>query len=216
MTKNLTTKIPIVNTMVFTIITLVITLYSSWASAYEGCSSTQSTWAKTVSRGERRKTTIECYYHDTISGESPTAVLIAQANGTSSDSAPLAFGKLFMFDDPLTIGPEPTSKLVGRSQGMYGSDSQGEVGLIMAMGFAFSEGIYKGSSISIMVHNPITVKPRELPIVGGTGLFRLAQGYAVPNTYMLDLSTGDAIVGYNITIFHYAKDYDPFNAVYSS
>ncbi|KAL2937157.1 Dirigent protein 23 [Bienertia sinuspersici] len=192
--------------MVFAI-TLLTTLCTSFATCANE-SHAQQSWAKTVGQGRiRQKTTLEFYYHDVISGESPTAVLIARAANGSNDDAPLAFGKLFMFDDPLTMGPDPDSKLVGRAQGMYGSDSLGEVGLIMAMAFTFNEGIYNGSSISILVHNPITVKHRELPIVGGTGLFRMAQGYAVPNTYMLDLKTGDAIVGYNVTILHYKKDY---------
>ncbi|KAJ9693894.1 hypothetical protein PVL29_009722 [Vitis rotundifolia] len=37
----------------------------------------------------------------------------------------------FMMDDPLTVGPEPSSKLVRRAQGIYASASQEEMGLLM-------------------------------------------------------------------------------------
>ena len=40
----------------------------------------------------------------------------------------------------------------------------------------------------------------EMPIVGGTGFFQLARGYAIAQTHWFDLTTGDAIVGYNITV----------------
>ncbi|KAL0757164.1 hypothetical protein Bca101_094832 [Brassica carinata] len=43
--------------------------------------------------------------------------------------------------------------------------------------------------------NPV----REMPIVGGTGMFRMARGYAIAQTHWFDPKTGDAIVGYNVT-----------------
>ncbi|KAL6211932.1 hypothetical protein ACLB2K_017155 [Fragaria x ananassa] len=59
-----------------------------------------------------------------------------------------------MADDPLTETPDPDSKLVGRAQGLYRSSGQHELGLIMAMSFAFTDGTYNGSSISIFGKNP--------------------------------------------------------------
>ena len=43
---------------------------------------------------------------------------------------------------------------------------------------------------------------RKMPIVGGTGLFWLAYGYAIAQTRWFDLTTGGAIVGYNVTVPH--------------
>ena len=108
-----------------------------------------------------------------------------------------------MADDPLTEGPEPTSKLVGRAQGLYGSACQQELGLLMALIYSFSDGIYKGSSISIAGMNRALNPVRELPVVGGTGVFRMARGYAEARTHWFDPATGDAIVAYNVTVFHY-------------
>ncbi|KAL4616125.1 hypothetical protein ACB092_07G176600 [Castanea dentata] len=134
-----------------------------------------------------------------------------------------------IFDDPLTEGPEPTSKLVGRAQGLYGSAGQQEVDLLMAMnlvklvlfewqGICASKGTFSQSyvrgcyfgvsccgytfSISLLGKNSAMQLVREMPIVGGIGLFRLARGYAIAQMHGFDLTTGDAIVGYNVTVVH--------------
>lgn len=107
-----------------------------------------------------------------------------------------------MADDPLTETPDPKSKLLGRAQGLYGSAGQSQLGLIMAFNFGFLEGKYNGSSISVMGLNSAMHPVREMAIVGGTGVFRLARGYALAKTHWFDFATGDAIVGYNVTIVH--------------
>jgi hypothetical protein len=81
-----------------------------------------------------------------------------------------------MFDDPLTLGPQLSSKLVGKAQGIYASASQDDFGLLMAMNFAFIEGKYNGSSITIMGRDFIFDKVREMPVIGGSGIFRFASG----------------------------------------
>lgn len=144
---------------------------------------------------------LQFYFHDTLSGKTPSAVKIAQAPET--DKSPTLFGALLMADDPLTETSDPNSKLVGRAQGLYGSAGQHEVGLIMAMSFEFIDGEYSGSSISIFGRNPALNPVREMPVVGGTGIFRLARGYAIAKTHWYDPLTGDAIVGYNVTVLHY-------------
>jgi hypothetical protein len=108
-----------------------------------------------------------------------------------------------MFDDPLTLGPQLSSKLVGKAQGFYASASQDDFGFLMAMNLAFIEGKYNGSSITILGRNSGLNKVREMPVVGGSGLFRFARGYAQANTYKYDPKSGDAIVEYNVYVFHY-------------
>ncbi|KAK6933883.1 Dirigent protein [Dillenia turbinata] len=44
--------------------------------------------------------------------------------------------------------------------------------LLMEMNFAFTEGKYNGSSISILGRNPVFNDVRATPTVGGIGLFR--------------------------------------------
>ena len=108
-----------------------------------------------------------------------------------------------MADDPLTEGRERGSKLVGRAQGLYSVVGQEEPALMMVMNFAFMEGKYNGSSISVVGRNPVMHAVREIPILGGSGLFRYARGYALAHTVWYDAKTGDAIVQYNVTVLHY-------------
>ncbi|KAL4280368.1 hypothetical protein GQ457_03G002050 [Hibiscus cannabinus] len=144
-------------------------------------------------------TNLQFYFHDTISGKNPTAIKVAEAAHT--DNSPTLFGALLMADDPLTETPDPNSKLLGRAQGVYGSAGKDELALVMAMSFCFTDGIYNGSSISVLGKNSAMSPVREMPIVGGTGLFRLARGFALAKTHWFN-ELGDAIVGYNVTIVH--------------
>ncbi|XP_043713909.1 dirigent protein 23-like [Telopea speciosissima] len=160
-------------------------------------------WHKSVrlEKEEEKATELHFYFHDTVSGKQPSAVRVAQA--ADSQNSPTLFGVVMMADDPLTEGPEPTSKVVGRAQGLYGSAGLEELGLIMVMSFGFTDGVYNGSSLSILGRNPALHPVRQLPIVGGTGFFQRARGIAVAKTYWLNSTTGDAIVEYNVTAFHY-------------
>ncbi|KAE8669948.1 Dirigent protein 23 [Hibiscus syriacus] len=159
-----------------------------------------SSWASTkLETKQEAVTNLQFYFHDTISGKNPTAIKVAQAAGT--DKSPTLFGALLMADDPLTKTPDPNSKLLGRAQGVYGSAGKGELALVMAMSFCFTDGIYNGSSISVLGKNSAMTPVREMPVVGGTGVFRLARGYALAKTHWFN-ELGDAIVGYNVTIVH--------------
>ncbi|KAB2616425.1 dirigent protein 22-like [Pyrus ussuriensis x Pyrus communis] len=108
-----------------------------------------------------------------------------------------------MIDDPLTEGPEMSSKLLGRAQGFYGSASQKEAGLLMAMNFAFIQGKYNGSTITVLGRNQVFNKVREMLVIGGSGLFWFATGYVEARTHYFNLTTGDAIVEYNVYVLHY-------------
>ncbi|KAF3444428.1 hypothetical protein FNV43_RR14120 [Rhamnella rubrinervis] len=139
------------------------------------------------------------YWHDIYSGRNPTAMPIIPASNASKTG----FGGVSMIDDPLTQGPELTSKLLGRAQGFYAQASLQEVGLLMAMNFVFVTGKYNGSTISILGRNPVFNKVRELPVIGGSGLFRFARGYAQASTHKFTPGTGDATVEYNVYLLHY-------------
>ena len=141
------------------------------------------------------------YFHDIVSGKNATAVRVAEAPMTKTSLT--GFGAVVMIDDPLTAKPQLSSKPVGRAQGIYASASQTDLGFLMVLNFAFTEGKYNGSTLSVLGRNTVLSDVREMPIVGGSGLFRFARGYAHAHTHTIDLKTGDAVVEYNVYVFHY-------------
>jgi hypothetical protein len=141
------------------------------------------------------------FFHDILSGKNPTAMQIVPPPTNTSKTG---FGSVAIMDDPLTVGPNLSSKTIGKAQGLYASASQEEFALLMVMNFAFTEGKYNGSSLSILGRNPgATSKVREFPVIGGSGLFRFARGYALANTHAANMTTGDAVIEYNVYVFHY-------------
>ncbi|XP_006662777.1 dirigent protein 1-like [Oryza brachyantha] len=151
------------------------------------------------SHGGSAPTHIHFYFHDKITGPSPSAVKVVNPpNNTSLTS----FGVMFVMDDPLTEGPDPASKPVGRAQGMYLSADQARIGFLQAMNIVLTVGPYNGSMITVLGSNHINDNIREMPVVGGTGAFRFARGYAQAHTHFLDPNRLDAIVEYNVYVFH--------------
>ncbi|GLJ04897.1 hypothetical protein SUGI_0005950 [Cryptomeria japonica] len=146
-------------------------------------------------------THLKFYFHDTVSGKNVTAVEVASAPSTKTSAT--LFGKVFVLDDPLTEGPEPTSKLVGKAQGLYASAGQEDFHLLMAVTFVFQGGKFNGSTLAMVGNNAVLKEVREMPIVGGSGKFRLARGYALARTHYIDFKSGNAIVLYNVTVHHY-------------
>jgi len=141
------------------------------------------------------------YFHDLVAGKNVTAVEVASAPTTNSSAT--QFGMVRVMDDWLTEGPEANSKMVGRAQGIYVSSGQEVVHLLMATTFVFQSGKYNGSTLSMLGKNAVFDQVREMPIVGGSGLFRLSRGYALAHTHSFDPKTGNAVVEYNVTVLHY-------------
>lgn len=150
---------------------------------------------------KEKLTHFRLYWHDIVDGPNPTAVTIVKPPSNSSQTR---FGLIRMIDNQLTQGPESSSKLLGRAQGFYASASQEDISLLMAQNFAFVEGKYNGSTIALMGRNSILNKVRELSVIGGSGLFRFARGYALATTQSYNASkSDDAVVEYNIYVLHY-------------
>ena len=57
------------------------------------------------------------YWQDVVSGSNATSVTVIEAVNNSSTS----FGMVNIFDNSLTIGPNLSSKTVGKAQGLYAS-----------------------------------------------------------------------------------------------
>lgn len=156
--------------------------------------------SQTLGLTNEKLTHLHFYFHDILTSKNPTAVPITNPGITNSSTH---FGEAFMADDPLTVDPDINSKLVGRAQGIYASASQTDIGFLMVFNLVFLEGKYNGSTLSLLGHNAIFSGVREMPIVGGSKIFRFARGYALAKTHNVDLKTNNAIVEYNVYVFHY-------------
>ncbi|KAH1040415.1 hypothetical protein J1N35_042158 [Gossypium stocksii] len=147
----------------------------------------------------QKVTYVHFFLHDTQSGNNPSAVPIVSPNTTTTSTG---FGGVIAFDDPLTVGPDITSEVIGNAQGLWVSTGKDVLTLMAYLDIGFTKGEFNGSSISVLSRNPITESERELAVVGGKGKFRMAKGYAQLKTYSVNFKTGDAIVEYNVTVIH--------------
>ncbi|CAN8269383.1 unnamed protein product [Cochlearia groenlandica] len=148
---------------------------------------------------KEKLTYLHFYWQDSLQGQNPSAIMINKPalNNTS------LFGSVFMFDDPLTINAARNSTMIGQAQGFYAGAAQGEIGLMMVMNFAFKTGEYNGSTIAILGRNIVLSKVREMPVVGGSGMFRFARGYVEARTMLFNIKTGDSIVEYKCYVLHH-------------
>ncbi|KAL7118561.1 hypothetical protein ACP275_02G010300 [Erythranthe tilingii] len=158
-------------------------------------------WFKDFPNAKEKTTKLHFYFHDIVAGDNPSAITVAKPNSTVV--SPTNFGLVRVMDNQLTVGPEPDSKIIGRAQGIYASASMEEFGLLMTLNYVFTDGKYNGSTLTIVGHNPILNEYREMPIVGGSGVFRLARGVATAQTVWFNLTSQDAIVEYDVIVLHY-------------
>lgn len=180
---------------------LFLILFSLAISMAMADSNEVDEWFGNLQHAKERTTRLHFYFHDTTSGKNPSARRVAQA--PSTNKSPTFFGLINMMDDPLTEGPEATSKLVGRGQGLYASSGLDELSLLMAWNVIFESGDYNGSSLTILGRNPTTHPLREMSIVGGTGVFRMARGVVTLKTYFFNSSAGVAVVQVDVVAIHY-------------
>ncbi|KAK4476365.1 hypothetical protein RD792_015514 [Penstemon davidsonii] len=161
-------------------------------------------WFKNLNQAKPKVTNLHFYFHNSRNPEKNlSAVQVAKAPPTFSDTPPY-FGVLTITDDPLTVGPEISSKNLGYGQGFYATSSLEEVSMLMTVNFVFTDGVYKGSTLAVIGRNPINEAYRELAIVGGSGVFRLARGVVTLQTSYFNLTEeGLAIVEMNVVALHY-------------
>lgn len=165
-----------------------------------------NSYSRTLSKEElkpEKLTHLHFYFHDITEGKNPTVLTVAGAPNATRNTTTF-FGDVVVMDDPLTAGPEISSKLIGRAQGTYTYTSQSEISLLLINNYIFLDGIYNGSTITVLGRNAIYTNVREFSIIGGTGVFRFARGYVQARTYKFEPEISlDAIVEYDAYIFHY-------------
>lgn len=121
------------------LISLLVLLTMATAAAIDKSPKAVEKWFKNLPSAKPKTTKFHFYFHETFGGDNQTGPVIAQANITPQ--SPTFFGMLRMFDSPLTVGPDPNSKQVGRAQGIYGSPSMSELALFFNFNFVFTDGL---------------------------------------------------------------------------
>ncbi|KAJ1689964.1 hypothetical protein LUZ63_014119 [Rhynchospora breviuscula] len=144
---------------------------------------------------------IRFYWHEWTSGPNQTAVSVAQAPEFKKSLT--NFSDVFVFDDPLRTGPDENSQLVGKAQGIHAAAGLYKIELLVAMNIVFTDGEFNGSTIAVLGHNEVLTTVREMPIVGGGGLFRFARGYVQLRTYFFDQKIDYAVLECNVFVNHY-------------
>ncbi|KAL3613969.1 hypothetical protein CASFOL_042043 [Castilleja foliolosa] len=159
----------------------------------------KSTWFQNVGRlGNEKVVKLHFYVQDVLGGDSPTVYEVARASITSD--SPSSFGQVRVLDDLLTTKPDKNSTRIGRIQGLITSADLETTALAMNLNFVFTSGEYDGSTISILGRNQIMNPERELAVVGGTGTFRFARGYAITRLYSYDVETSYGVLEYTLYV----------------
>ncbi|XP_052190633.1 dirigent protein 11-like [Diospyros lotus] len=148
-----------------------------------------------------KETNLVVYVHDHFTGHDASAITVAGKHGAASSI--LQFGTVAAVDDPVTEGPDPKSKQIGRAQGLYINSQLDGKALYMAFSVIFTEGEFKGSSLEIQGADVFAMKEREFSVVSGTGCFRFVRGFGIMSTEFLDIASLRAIIKLNVTVKHY-------------
>ncbi|KAL1822360.1 hypothetical protein ACET3Z_009138 [Daucus carota] len=185
------------------VLTLLLIAATAMPPAFSGTSTGEpaevETWFKKLGTKQEKVTKMHYYFHDL---NRVTSEVVANANNTAT--SPTLFGMVKVCDNPVTAGPEFNSKQVGRLQGTYSYTSVRDiVNFICDFTLIFTDVRYNGSTISIFGSNPPSLQHREMAVVGGTGVFRMARGVAVLSAYYFDVAKGNATVELNIVVQHY-------------
>ncbi|KAF3441188.1 hypothetical protein FNV43_RR15100 [Rhamnella rubrinervis] len=107
----------------------------------------------------------------------------------------------FFFHD-VTTGTNTTNAVVAMAQSTNASATV--FGEVVMVDDPLTVGEYNGSTISILGRNSIFTPLREMPIVGGSGKFKFARGYAHASNYDFNVTKSlNAVVEYDVYVLHY-------------
>lgn len=144
--------------------------------------------------GDEKPTYFRFYMHDDYSGPNPCSAKVVSGPPAMAGAGPRFFGDIMVLNNALTEGPKASSRAVGRAQGFAARVSRdGTVSeLVMTVVFE-EEGPHKGSTITVLGRVDVGLPVRELPVVGGTGVFRMVRGHVFTKSHDYNLGTGGAV-----------------------
>lgn len=148
-----------------------------------------------------KETNLTLYFHDFSSGPNATSAVVTGIAGRVWSYS--SFGTIIFADDPITAGPDKNSPLIARGQGIYATASlDGENSQIM-YSIVFTNQEYNGSTLEIQGRVLNFDSVAETAVVGGTGKFRFASGFATFETISFDVTLFYSVTRCNITVLHY-------------
>lgn len=155
----------------------------------------------TADLGHPKETQMTLYFQDYSGGPNATVIEIM---GQPKEPLSFAkFGAIFCTDDPITKGFDESSAQVARAQGLYVTSALDGSNTHVLISIVFTEESYKGSTLEVQGSSAQFELVREVAVVGGTGIFRLARGYATFETIHYDHALHYAVIRCNVTVLHY-------------
>ncbi|CAK9157991.1 unnamed protein product [Ilex paraguariensis] len=148
-----------------------------------------------------KETNMTLYFQDVSAGPNATAVPITGIPGHLWTFA--SFGTVYCTDDPMTESIEQSSAQVARGQGIYVTSALDGSTTHVLISIVFTNAKFNGSTLEIQGASQQFEKMREVAVVGGTGKFRYAKGFATLMTVYLDTTIAYAVIQCNITVQHY-------------
>ncbi|CAI9113225.1 OLC1v1013795C1 [Oldenlandia corymbosa var. corymbosa] len=181
--------------MVALLLAIVCMTMASFGRALPDDQSPESVekWFKHFPNAKPQNMKLRLYLNNILTMVPPASVAVAKANTT--DSTPdTNFGLVRVIDGPITEQPmteHPDAKVIARVQGLGVFSSQTEVGILEAINFVFTDGEFKGSTLTTFGRLAPAQGWNDISIVGGSGDFRMAQGTIASRIYFIDPTIGD-------------------------
>ncbi|MQM20029.1 hypothetical protein Taro_053043 [Colocasia esculenta] len=121
------------------------------------------------------------YYHDVMFDGANAANATAATVANATTLGNFKFGRLVVFDDPVTADEDLRSPPVARAQGLYFYDMKSDYNSWFAYTLVFNSSEHRGT-INLMGADLMMEKTRDVSVVGGTGDFFMARGVATFRT----------------------------------
>ncbi|XP_031396042.1 dirigent protein 5-like [Punica granatum] len=123
-------------------------------------------------------------FQEGINNTFPNATSASVTEGVPG-FGPFLFGKLYVFDNPVTGDENMNSPPAARARGFYLYDRKDTPNTLFLITLSFNSSEYKGT-MTMLGNNEHGAETRDIPIVGGTGDFFMARGIATLETEVLD------------------------------
>ncbi|GJM84463.1 hypothetical protein PR202_ga00133 [Eleusine coracana subsp. coracana] len=146
-------------------------------------------------------THLHFYFHEIFgNGTNSTIARLFDPRGGINNGS--FFGSLTIVDNMIREGKDPSSRLIGRVQGLAAGVSLSDSAFLTLFDFVFTEGPFKGSTLQVFSRPLLEPVVIERPIVSGTGAFRMARGYMLAKIIESPDPNNLLIIEFNAYVWH--------------